>query len=600
MSWKDKLRYIPLRGKVPVTKGWCYDDASLVRNPSMNEGIPTGRGAGIFVLDVDPKHGGDVSLRELEQKRGPLPKTYHVGTPGGGTHHYFKYFAQDEDTIPNSAGKIAPGIDIRGDGGQVVAPGSKLDGKAYTELTPDTEPVEAPAWLQVLVLGLRKNTKSGAGKKERPEALAEGITDGSRNNTLFKLCSGMRARGFSNDAILAAALAENQASCKPPLDESEVRTLAGSASEYEQGTPNAHRPWHEYTSLELSDRFATSAVNKILYAVDEQAWFDYVNGIWVENKAGASRQVSQHLRSELPPEPTDGDEKLHRAWKRLKDKLWGKRITTEVEFFARTQPTLGTFREHFDRNEWVIGLPDGNALDLRTGEVRGATPEDRLAQRLNVIPADRADESTCPNWLRYLATTQPNDNIRSFLKRFFGYALTASDIEQVFLFFLGIAGSGKGTMLYPVTKIMGPYFVAIGLPLLSIKTDEDRRNNYLADLAGKRLATVGDMPFTQILDANILKTITGGDAKLTARRLGHQPFAFTPYFKIVILSNTAPNLSGVDGGIKRRVLVVPFQQDFTTQPDTQLREKLTRELPGILRWMVEGCLEWRQTHSRPN
>jgi len=600
-NWKDRLHYIALKGKAPVTKGWSYENAALVRNPAMNEGIPTGRGAGIFVLDVDPKHGGDVSLRELEQKHGPLPETYTVETPSTGEHRYFKYCAQGNDTIRNSAGEIGPGIDIRGDGGQVVAPGSRLDGKTWRELNPDVEPVEAPAWLQVLVLGLRKNknTKSGANRKERPEGSVDGITDGSRNNTLFKLCAGMRACGFSNEAILAAALAENQASCKPPLDESEVRTLAGSASGYEQGTPNAHRPWHEYTSLELSDRFAAAASGKILYAVDDQAWFDYVDGIWVENKAGASRQVSQHLRGELPAEPTDGDEKLHRAWKRLKDKLWGKRITSEVEYFARTHPQLGTLREHFDRNEWVIGLPDGNALDLRTGEVRGATPEDRLAQRLNVIPADRADESTCPNWLRYLATTQPNENIRSFLKRFFGYALTASDIEQVFLFFLGIAGSGKGTMLYPITKIMGPYFVAIGLPLLAIKTDEDRRNNYLADLAGKRLATVGDMPFTQILDANILKTITGGDAKLTARRLGHQPFAFTPYFKIVILSNTAPSLSGVDGGIKRRVLVVPFQQDFTTQPDTQLREKLTGELPGILRWMVEGCSEWRQTGLCP-
>jgi putative DNA primase/helicase len=603
-DWKDRLRYIPLKGKVPVTKGWCYDDASLVRNPSMNEGIPTGRGAGIFVLDVDPKHGGDVCLRELEQKHGPLPETYMVETPSSGTHRYFKYSAPEGCTIPNSAGKIAPGIDIRGDGGQVVAPGSKIDGKAYVELTPDTEPAEAPAWLQRVILGL-----SSAGRKseKRQPSDANGkIPNGQRNDALTRQAGKLRNMNLSEAGLVQALLdyarqnfEELDSNTEPDIREMAARAIADWDAPPAPVELSRSRPWHEFTSLELSDRFATAASSKILYAVDDQAWFDYVDGVWVENKAGASRQVSQHLRGELPAEPTDGDEKLHRAWKRLKEKLWGKRITGEVEYFARTQPQLGTLREHFDRNEWVIGLPDGNALDLRTGEVRGATPEDRLAQRLNVIPADRADESTCPNWLRYLATTQPNENIRSFLKRFFGYALTASDIEQVFLFFLGIAGSGKGTMLYPITKIMGPYFVAIGLPLLAIKTDEDRRNNYLADLVGKRLATVGDMPFTQILDANILKTITGGDAKLTARRLGHQPFAFTPYFKIVILSNTAPNLSGVDGGIKRRVLVVPFQQDFTTQPDTQLREKLTGELPGILRWMVEGCLEWRQTGLCP-
>jgi putative DNA primase/helicase len=605
-DWKDKLRYFPLRknGKKPACETWSYDDASLVRNPEMNEGIPTGRRSGVFILDNDPRNAGDVSLKELEHKHGPLPETYTVLTPGTGAHRYFKYFAPDGQTIPCSNGKIAPGIDIKGDGGYVVAPGSTIDGKVYREINPDLEPADAPAWLQIAILGLRKTRTA---KSERaPSNNGQKIPNGQRNDALTRQAGKLRNMNLSEAGLVQALLdyarqnfEDLDGNTEPDIREMAARAIADWDAPPAPVELSRSRPWHEFTSLELSDRFATAGSGKILYAVDEQAWFDYVDGIWVENKAGASRQVSQHLRGELPAEPTDGDEKLQRAWKRLKDKLWGKRITSEVEYFARTQPQLGTLREHFDRNEWVIGLPDGYALDLRTGEVRGATPEDRLAQRLNVIPADRADESTCPNWLRYLATTQPNENIRSFLKRFFGYALTASDIEQVFLFFLGIAGSGKGTMLYPITKIMGPYFVAIGLPLLSIKTDEDRRNNYLADLAGKRLATVGDMPFTQILDANILKTITGGDAKLTARRLGHQPFAFTPYFKIVILSNTAPNLSGVDGGIKRRVLVVPFKQDFTTQPDTQLREKLTRELPGILRWMVEGCLEWRQTGLCP-
>jgi hypothetical protein len=198
-NWKDRLHYIPLKKKAPVTKGWSYENAALVRNPAMNEGIPTGRGAGIFVLDVDPKHGGDVSLRELEQKHGPLPETYTVETPSTGEHRYFKYCAQGNDTIRNSAGEIGPGIDIRGDGGQVVAPGSRLDGKTWRELNPDVEPVEAPAWLQVLVLGLRKNknTKSGANRKERPEGSVDGITsaDPTRRDPT---CSGQLRKWFSD------------------------------------------------------------------------------------------------------------------------------------------------------------------------------------------------------------------------------------------------------------------------------------------------------------------------------------------------------------------------------------------------------------------
>ena len=608
--WKDKLRYIPLKGKVPVTKGWCYDDASLVRNPSMNEGIPTGRGAGIFVLDVDPKHGGDVSLRELEQKHGPLPKTYQVRTPGTGTHYYFKDFAQGEDRLPNSAGKIAPGIDIRGDGGQVVAPGSKIDGKAYIELTPDTEPVEAPAWFQRVILGLPSAGRKS--EKRQPTDTNGKIPNGQRDDALTRQAGRLRNMHLSEEGLVQALLdyarqnfEELDGNTEARIREKASRAIAG----WDAPPPTAEwLPKHKYTPVELAGRAAVGLKNKVLYVVDDGSWCRLEHGLWVENLADCAGDITRYLSSEIPAEPPKEEKKLHNAWTDLKGKLQSKHVVTDVRFFLEgNEPSIHTRQERFDANPDIIGLPDGKVLNLTDGTVRLATPEDLLTRALTIAPSERCDESTCPNWLRYLETTQPNENIRSFLKRFFGYGLTASDREQVFLFFIGIAGSGKNTMLYPISTIMGPYYVAIGLPLLTVKTDEDRRNNYLADLAGKRLAMIGEMPFTQILDANILKSITGGEAKLKARRLGHQPFEFTPYFKIVILSNTAPNLSGVDGGIKRRVLVVPFERDFTDAPDVHLREKLQGELPGVLRWMVEGCLEWRQTglsstrrNPRPN
>jgi putative DNA primase/helicase len=608
MSWKDKLRYFPLKrnAKTPACETWSYDDASLVRNPSMNEGIPCGRSAGVFVLDVDPRHGGDVSLREMEQKHGPLPETYQVGTPGTGTHNYFKYFAQGEDTIPNSAGKIAPGIDIRGDGGYVVAPGSTIDGKAYREVNPDIQPADAPAWLQIAVLGLRK-TKTTKSEHAPCNNNGQKIPNGQRNDALVRQAGKLRNMNLSEDGLAKALLdyaqqnfEEMDSNTEPDIREMAARAIA----DWDAPPPSAQwLPKHRYTPVEIAQRSAVGLKNKVLYVVDDGSWRRLESGLWVENLADCAGDITSYLSSEIPAEPpkeTKEEKKLHGAWTDLKGRLQSKHVVTDVRFFLEgNEPSIHTRQERFDADPDIIGLPEGKVLNLTDGTVRLATPEDLLTRALTIAPSERCDESTCPHWLRYLETTQPNENIRSFLKRFFGYALTASDREQVFLFFIGIAGSGKNTMLYPISTIMGRYYVAIGLPLLSIKTDEDRRNNYLADLAGKRLAMVGEMPFSAVLDANILKSITGGEAKLTARRLGHQPFEFAPYFKIVILSNTAPNLSGVDGGIKRRVLVVPFERDFTDAPDVHLREKLQSELPGILRWMVEGCLEWRQTGLCP-
>jgi putative DNA primase/helicase len=603
-SWKDKLRYFPLKrnAKTPACKTWSYDDASLVRNPSMNEGIPCGRSAGVFVLDNDPRHGGDVSLRELEQKHGPLPKTYQVGTPGTGTHSYFKYFAPEGSTIPNSAGKIAPGIDIRGDGGYVVAPGSTIDGKAYREVNPDIQPADAPAWLQIAILGLRKAKPTKP--EHTPSNNGQKIPNGQRDDALTRQLGRFRNANLSEEGLVQAALdwaKQNFEELDGNTEEKIREKVARAVADWDAPPPSAAwLPKHKYTPVELAGRAAVGLKNKALYVVDDKSWCRLESGLWVENRADCAGDITSYLSSEIPAEPSKEEKKLYGAWTDLKAKLQSKHVVTDVRFFLEgNEPSIHTRQEWFDADPDIIGLPDGKVLNLTDGTVRLATPEDLLTRALTIAPSERCDESTCPHWLRYLETTQPNENIRSFLKRFFGYCLTASDREQVFLFFIGIAGSGKNTMLFPIANIFGPYYVAIGLPLLSIRTDEDRRSNYLAALAGKRLAVVGEMPFTQVLDANILKTYTGGDAKLTARRLGHQPFEFAPYFKIVILSNTAPNLSGVDGGIKRRVLVVPFERDFTGAPDVHLREKLQSELPGILRWAVEGCLEWRQTGLCP-
>lgn len=98
------------------------------RSPGYNVGIVTGALSGIVVLDVDPRHGGDKSLRTLERKHGRLPKTPKSITGGGGQHDYF---AHPGGEVRNRSG-IRPGIDLRGDGGCIVAPPSvHPTGKRY-------------------------------------------------------------------------------------------------------------------------------------------------------------------------------------------------------------------------------------------------------------------------------------------------------------------------------------------------------------------------------------------------------------------------------------------------------------------------------------
>ena len=103
-------------------------DSWWTKNPRANIGIRTGTESGIIVLDIDPRHEGNVSLAQLEQKHGNLPVTGEVLTGGGGRHLFFKH---PGGTAGSKAG-LAPGLDVRGDGGYVVAPPSNhISGRCY-------------------------------------------------------------------------------------------------------------------------------------------------------------------------------------------------------------------------------------------------------------------------------------------------------------------------------------------------------------------------------------------------------------------------------------------------------------------------------------
>ena len=113
------------------------------RWPLANIGVCTGSTSGFWVLDIDPRNGGDDSLEDLILEHGELPETLMAHTGGGGRHFFFK--------IPEGGircGKLAEGIDIKGDGGYIVAPPSNhASGGIYSWHFPDAEILDAPDWL---------------------------------------------------------------------------------------------------------------------------------------------------------------------------------------------------------------------------------------------------------------------------------------------------------------------------------------------------------------------------------------------------------------------------------------------------------------------
>jgi hypothetical protein len=230
------------RGKKPLIAKWPDQATSdpkrigswLYQSPDCNWAAVTGAESGFFVLDVDGEQGQQslCSLaggRELAGGQELIPETLRVKT-GCGAHLYF--LCPENVPIRNSAGTLGPGLDVRGEGGYVIVPPSvHPNGHVYRWLDEgkNTCLAPAPSWL-LERLAPSPETKA---KPQRGTS----ILDGQRNASLTSVAGTMRRRGMSNEAILAALLAENVSRCKPPLPDGEVTGIARSVSRYQPDQP---------------------------------------------------------------------------------------------------------------------------------------------------------------------------------------------------------------------------------------------------------------------------------------------------------------------------------------------------------------------------
>ncbi|HEX4424183.1 MAG TPA: phage/plasmid primase, P4 family [Terriglobales bacterium] len=595
MSYRSRFKYIPLKGKVPTLAGW--PTKGIADGPEVNAlrrvgnvGIVCGAASGIWVLDVDGPEGL-ASLNKLNEKYDHLPTTLTQITGGGGRHYIFN-FTPGCEKLQNCV-EFEDGLDVRTTGGQIVAPGSLHESGGLYEVTIDVEPVDAPLFLIEHIIARQEEKRSGKKSASSKTASSGLIEKGSRNATLHKLGSKLRGLGFGHEVILAALQAENIANCRPSLTADEVRTIAGSASTY--------KPNHIIDTAEavMADGFEAAYKDALKFRHDEKGWWGFENGRWVERVGRPVGECSAYCRSQEPP---DAKPVVHKA-------LHSSNLVKGVIFFCEDRPGFKSLARDFDRDPWVLGLPGGLKLDLRTGETCAATPADMLTRCLPVAPSPAGSnyQEVCPRWMRYLEETHPNNpEVQAYLKRFVGYCLTASTREEMILFLIGPGGAGKGTFAEILGAILGSYSLMLPMSILFEDSKDDRRQNYFAEMCGRRLVIANEGSKHKRLDSRSIKDLTGG-GDLSGRRLNKQPINFAMTQKMLVLANDYPVLE-IDDAMMRRVHVVPYTVKFSgaknadgsEKADLGLKEYLkAKELDGILRWAIDGCIEWQRHGLKP-
>jgi putative DNA primase/helicase len=240
------------------------------REPNVNWAIALGSVSGLIVVDIDPRHGGDESLRDLEARHGPLPLTPRVFTGGGGTH---LFFAHPGGIVKNSSSKIGIGIDLKADGGYVVAPPSmhmmhrsyRWDIGAHFE---DLELAAPPSWLYEQESNGHLYHVGGA------EPLPDIVPQGVRDNTMISYAGTLRARGLIESEIFESLIIVNRR-FDPPLDERDLERIAHSAASYDPGEfAQGHLETANPAPVTVED-FPITALTDVLQIYGQQAATTY-------------------------------------------------------------------------------------------------------------------------------------------------------------------------------------------------------------------------------------------------------------------------------------------------------------------------------------
>jgi putative DNA primase/helicase len=271
---------------------------------------------------------------------------------------------------------------------------------------------------------------------------------------------------------------------------------------------------------------------------------------------------------------------------------------------ARSEPGVSVVPQELDRDPWALNLPNGT-LDLRSGQLR---PHRRADYLTKLCPTRWEPTADCPRWKDFLDSVfQADQDVITFVQRYLGYCLTGDVREQMLPVFWGFGSNGKSTLLRTVQAVLGADYVVTAGENLLIATDRERHPTELVPLFGARLVLAAETEEGASLNEKRVKGLTGGEP-ITARRMYENPWSFEPTHKIILVTNYRPKIRGKDYAIRRRVRLVPFSvtywrpEDYDGPPgtldpeltvDPQLPDRLLAEAPGILRWMVEGCMDWQ-------
>ncbi|MFZ5667725.1 MAG: phage/plasmid primase, P4 family [Pseudomonadota bacterium] len=569
--------------------------------PDAMIGVPTGLASKLFVLDVDDL---DAFNNGCSIER---PETLTAIT-GKGEHYYF---AWDPGRPVKNAQKMmrdgkarwpfpdAPGCDCRGEGGYIiVAPSRHPNGRIYTwknncpvasasdalyaclagaksaEATPLRQKVEklpavksAPIEAEKILLAACQDVRNAS----------MGEQEATLNSACFKM-GALIANGDIPYAEVLGRLVE-AASQMPSFDldhpwrPEELGKKVNSAitagiKKAKRRPRRANKPSEDACAIEFVQKHGSS----YRYVSDIKAWMIWSGQYWTID---LKKRVVDDMRV-LVREKSGGDPASCRF-----------AFISGALKIAASDPNIAVAKTDLDRDGFLLGTPNGT-VDLRTGELRQARPDDLITMTTATGPANGQPTK----WLKFIdEVTEGDHDLARYLQMLFGYCLTGSTREQSLFFVHGVGENGKSVFSSVLLHVMGTYAVTAATHTF-MASKSPRHTTDLAALAGHRLVTASETSEHNAWDESLIKQITGGE-QITARFMRQDNFSFTPAFKLLVTGNYPPTLDNVDPATRRRLKIIPFNFK-PSYSDKSLIDKLKKESGQILSWAIDGCVMWQR------
>jgi putative DNA primase/helicase len=438
--------------------------------------------------------------------------------------------------------------------------------------------------------------------------VARAKADGHRNEVGFDLACQLRDLGMSRDAVVDA-MTEYQEAVEhdgdPPYEHSEmvdtVNSVFGRAKRNAPGTPpggekgavhvGGEFPWSD---LGNGRRLVQAHGERLRYVHAWKRWLVWDGTRWIISEGDEVIRLMNDVLEGMALEAAGiTDEERREQFRKFVTRSQGINARRNALASASVEEGVPVLLDELDADPWLLNVRNGT-LDLRTGELLAHDPK-RLITKL--APVEWDPKAKCPTFGAFIKRAFADDEeMLAWLNQIVGYSLTGSVQEKAYFTLLGQTDAGKTVFVKTMQRLLGSDYAQQleSSELMMRRLGGGGHNEGIADLKGKRFASISEPATGAKLDVAAIKHITGG-GRVRASRKHEHAFEFQPEAKIFIDTNHDVGISDTDDSIWNRTTVVEFNVQIPLEEqDQDLETKLAMELAGILRWAVAGCLAWQR------